>query len=240
MKSTMTKIAAGILLAAAASGAQAVTVSSASVTGGTFEMIGFGAPINFIGFGTGSTNILGYDGTTPGSAVANTAFSTDGIVSFGFGAGTPAPGGTQKTVNTYTSQYNLGDLNSPAGTIGPFSPVTFNVTSMTNGAAITADTSAWFANYNGTDFNQGSGRNLVDGSPDGSFATGTLSACSGNSCTYSLNWSSYIVGGSFDGNTGVWNLSGTIAAVPEASTYGMMLAGLGLVGFAVRRRKLVA
>lgn len=29
------------------------------------------------------------------------------------------------------------------------------------------------------------------------------------------------------------------AAVPEASTYGMMLAGLGLVGFAVRRRKLV-
>jgi hypothetical protein len=30
------------------------------------------------------------------------------------------------------------------------------------------------------------------------------------------------------------------APVPEASTYGMMLAGLGLVGFAVRRRKLVA
>ena len=29
------------------------------------------------------------------------------------------------------------------------------------------------------------------------------------------------------------------APVPEASTYGMMLAGLGLVGFAVRRRKLV-
>jgi hypothetical protein len=30
------------------------------------------------------------------------------------------------------------------------------------------------------------------------------------------------------------------AAVPEASTYGMMLAGLGLVGFAVRRRNLAA
>jgi hypothetical protein len=30
------------------------------------------------------------------------------------------------------------------------------------------------------------------------------------------------------------------APVPEASTYGMMLAGLGLVGFAVRRRKLMA
>jgi hypothetical protein len=34
------------------------------------------------------------------------------------------------------------------------------------------------------------------------------------------------------------HLEGTVMAVPEASTYGMMLAGLGLVGFAVRRRKL--
>lgn len=32
-------------------------------------------------------------------------------------------------------------------------------------------------------------------------------------------------------------LAAPVAAVPEASTYGMMLAGLGLVGFAVRRRK---
>ena len=29
---------------------------------------------------------------------------------------------------------------------------------------------------------------------------------------------------------------GTVAAIPEASTYGMMLAGLGLVGFAARRK----
>jgi hypothetical protein len=32
----------------------------------------------------------------------------------------------------------------------------------------------------------------------------------------------------------------TVTPVPEASTYGMMLAGLGLVGFAVRRRKFMA
>lgn len=31
--------------------------------------------------------------------------------------------------------------------------------------------------------------------------------------------------------------NGTAALVPEASTYGMMLAGLGLVGFAARRRQ---
>ncbi|HQT30184.1 MAG TPA: PEP-CTERM sorting domain-containing protein [Thiobacillus sp.] len=238
MNFTMTKIAAAAVLAFAASGAQAVTVSSASVTGGTFEMYGFGAPIAFVNFGTGSADILGYDGTTPGSAVANTSYSADGIVGFGFGAG--IPGSTQKTVNTYTAAANLGDANSPAGTISGFAPVTFNVTSMTNGAGFTADTSAWFANYNGTDFNQGSGRNTVDGAADGSFATGTLSNCTATSCDYSMFWESYIVGGSFDGNTGAWNVTGTIAAVPEASTYGMMLAGLGLVGFAVRRRKLVA
>lgn len=36
------------------------------------------------------------------------------------------------------------------------------------------------------------------------------------------------------------NFNMTAAPVPEASTYGMMLAGLGMVGFAVRRRKLMA
>jgi hypothetical protein len=43
----------------------------------------------------------------------------------------------------------------------------------------------------------------------------------------------------FGGVSYALHLEGTVAAVPEASTYGMMLAGLGLVGFAVRRRKLI-
>ena len=43
------------------------------------------------------------------------------------------------------------------------------------------------------------------------------------------------------GQNAQWVMEGTMtAAVPEASTYGMMLAGLGLGGFAVRRRKLMA
>lgn len=49
-------------------------------------------------------------------------------------------------------------------------------------------------------------------------------------------------GAGFAGFTAQWRYEGVVAAapVPEASTYGMMLAGLGLVGFAVRRRKLMA
>jgi hypothetical protein len=42
-----------------------------------------------------------------------------------------------------------------------------------------------------------------------------------------------MVDGAFPGFSANFNMT---AAVPEASTYGMMLAGLGLVGFAVRRR----
>lgn len=41
----------------------------------------------------------------------------------------------------------------------------------------------------------------------------------------------------FGGTQYALHLAGTVLApIPEASTYGMMLAGLGLVGFAVRRR----
>jgi hypothetical protein len=44
--------------------------------------------------------------------------------------------------------------------------------------------------------------------------------------------------GYFDGvNTINLQLNGTVAAVPEADTYAMMLAGLGLVGFMARRRR---
>jgi hypothetical protein len=34
-----------------------------------------------------------------------------------------------------------------------------------------------------------------------------------------------------------WDTSFTVTAVPEAETYALMLAGLGLVGFMARRRK---
>ncbi|MHB1351797.1 MAG: PEP-CTERM sorting domain-containing protein [Thiobacillus sp.] len=92
---------------------------------------------------------------------------------------------------------------------------------------ITVDLSSWTAYWNGTNFNQGSAT-----------ATGTWDSATG---AFDVAWSSTVVGGPFNGQTGNWSLQGVaaVAAVPEASTYGMMLAGLGLVGVAVRRRKLV-
>ena len=63
--------------------------------------------------------------------------------------------------------------------------------------------------------------------------------------TYTLDYTATVPVGDPSGFGGVQyalHLTGTVTAaapVPEASTYGMMLAGLGLVGFAVRRRKLI-
>jgi hypothetical protein len=51
-------------------------------------------------------------------------------------------------------------------------------------------------------------------------------------------WANDVSGGQVVNFIGV-NGSVNVAAVPEAETYAMMLAGLGLVGFAARRRKSV-
>jgi len=69
-------------------------------------------------------------------------------------------------------------------------------------------------------------------------------ATSGGMTTYtSTDWNGdgILGAGMLDGPFPMFSANFNMAApVPEASTYGMMLAGLGLVGFAVRRRKLVA
>ncbi|OYW63801.1 MAG: hypothetical protein B7Z32_11015 [Hydrogenophilales bacterium 12-64-13] len=118
------------------------------------------------------------------------------------------------------------------GTTAPFGatpavggPVPSGITTATS---IEFDVSAFTANWNGTNFNQGS-----------SLVVGTYDSVTG---AFSATWDSLIVGGPFNGFTGTWTVSGVAAApVPEAETYAMMLAGLGLVGTMVaRRRKLVA
>lgn len=74
---------------------------------------------------------------------------------------------------------------------------------------LTGQTSAVTAAYGGQEFNQGAPK------PDGSLpgetteVTGTYDAATG---AYTLEWASQIVGGSFDGFTGVWHLEGTFTA----------------------------
>jgi hypothetical protein len=74
---------------------------------------------------------------------------------------------------------------------------------------LTGDVSAWGVAYSGQHFNQGSPK--PDGSRPGNTAgpTGTYDSSTGN---YVLEWTSLIVGGPFDGFTGVWHLEGKYEA----------------------------
>lgn len=188
-----------------------------TVTDGWFKMGVFTPGVNGLHWvaGTGGADIT--DQFLPASWNVNVG-QTNGvsapgaIASFQFGTN---PG---SQVNTFTAAADTQGVDAGGHAMPVFSGAFVN-------GAQTFDISSMYANWNGTNFNQGS-----------SAATLTLSNCTGTSCDYSMTWSSLIVGGAFNGNTGKWIMNGTIAAVPEASTYGMMLAGLGLVGFAARRR----
>lgn len=215
------------LLAVAVAGASVASVNAhaiettMTVNSGSFGMGFFtgGGYIPITGFGSGAADITdqynpaGWDTSV---AQASGVAAPGSIASFTFGTG------TVDQVNTFTAA-----ASGQAGVVGGGPAPVFTGT-LTNGAT-TMDMSSFFANWNGTEFNQGN-----------SAAAMTLSGCTGSgltaACNYSMSWTSLIVGGPFNNQTGSWILGGTVAAVPEASTYGMMLAGLGLVGFAARRR----
>ena len=83
------------------------------------------------------------------------------------------------------------------------------VTITAEDGTLSGQTTAVTAAYGGQQFNQGAPK------PDGSLpgetteVSGTYDAETG---AYTLDWSSQIVGGSFDGFTGVWHLEGTFTA----------------------------
>lgn len=74
---------------------------------------------------------------------------------------------------------------------------------------LTGDVRALAASWNGQHFNQGSPK--PDGSQPGHTrpVTGTYDPATG---AYTLEWASQIVGGPFDGFTGVWYLEGTVSS----------------------------
>jgi len=86
---------------------------------------------------------------------------------------------------------------------------------------LTIDLSSWTGHWNGTNFAQGA-----------SHVTGTWNPVTG---AYAIGWSALIIGGVGGPYPGIYTLRG-VAAVPETETYALMLAGLALVGIAVRHR----
>jgi hypothetical protein len=184
-------------------------------------------------------------GTAMGLSVAATSIQAASLTSLVITSGTFQMGVFTPVANTITSfsGANLIAGAIPAGfdtTVAQFtaaasSPIAWDfngggtfVNSFTTAASSGDETGGVMSgtinitdNWNGTDFAQG-----------GAF-TGT-----GNGSTFSINWTSLIVGGPFNNQIGTYNVSGTYSVVPVPAAAWLMGSGLvGLVGVARRRRK---
>ena len=228
MNFTMTKIAAAAVLAIAATGAQAAAVNNGdNLTINT----GVAQTTTIPGVGTFVTGYSGSwfgmdtnsDGITANEKTALSAILSPGIII-----------GATSTAGPYGNGLSL------VGSAGPivdswsfFSSTGTNFASVgiTGSTETGLDMSGWTVAWNNVpsiDMGQGANATFVW---DGNYGS-----------TYTLDYSASVPTNSpaFPGVFYQLHLEGTVMAaapVPEASTYGMMLAGLGLVGFAVRRRK---
>jgi len=106
------------------------------------------------------------------------------------------------------------------------------------------DMGGWMVTWNNQQFALGTGAWQVlnssgSGMPTSGYTNGTgifnWSGFYGDS--YTLDYTATVQSGPFKNIQWAIHLEGEVLPVPEASTYGMMLAGLGLVGFAAARRR---
>lgn len=127
-----------------------------------------------------------------------------------------------------------GDIDAPYNFFG--SPaVDFTSIGITGSTTSGLDMSGWKWTWNGNTINMGSGA-WGAGYSNG-IGNFVWDGVYGHA--YTLDYRATVPAGDPSGTGGyqfAWHFEGVVA-VPEASTYAMMLAGLGLVGAAVRRRK---
>jgi len=201
--------------------------------------------------GTGDTLSIVTGTTYYGAATSGTtswfAMDNDGNSKIIVGEKVALFQGTQGIV--IGSKQALGAIVAPWSF---FSATGYNYTPTTaiTGGTGGLDMSGWMVNWNGGDIDMGAGgawqptNALAAGMATTTFTNSTANfVWDGNyGSTYTLDYTATVPSGGFKGVQYSLHLTGVVtqaAPVPEASTYGMMLAGLGLVGFAVRRRKLI-
>ena len=237
MKSTMTKVAAVAVLAAAASGAQAATLNAGDIL-----------TINAGSFTTSSAVNIAYNG---GSFFGMDLNSNEKIA---LAEGTALAQGTigltvGATNTAYSPTLYGGDVT--ATWIFNGAPGTnFEDSVAVTGGTTGVNMGGWNVYWNGGPIDMGVGAwqyNPTNPATNNIMALQTYTNSTGNFSwsgiygdAYTLDYTATVPTGGFATTQYYLHLEGTVQAVPEASTYGMMLAGLGLVGFAVRRRKLVA
>ena len=219
MKYAMTKLAASVALTFAATGAQAAAVTSWDLV--DFNSDGLISDFAFFSAPSGgSGNKFGRLDTTGAATAPNCPAS--GCVAIAMDTGAIGS-------NVFTSGFDFG------GT-GIFMPNIFgNIKADVTAGALTFSALDFGGLFNGVQFN------LAPNGGTGSVVVESLVDLGGGKYGTTIRYISTVQGGSFNGFQANWRLEGVMTTVPEASTYGMMLAGLGLVGGMVaRRRKLLA
>lgn len=139
-----------------------------------------------------------------------------------------------------TIQSNIASL-SYYGAPGSFKTLGTGISILSaSGDTATVNMSGWTADWNSVP-------NISVGtlawSAGYASGVGNITCAAGSGCAvgsaYTLKYTATVPPGdpsSLGGTQFYLELHGTVGAVPEASTYGMMLAGLGLIGFVARRR----
>ena len=194
-----------------AANTQAADIASLTITAGEFRLGVFTpSPIPFAFVDTSLDLITAFE-TTIGWDVntGQTAPATGSVVSFDF----------SPFVNTFLvacDPQEVDDcINNPhtavTGTVNGTNPT------IADGDPIVVDMNSFYANWNGTDFNQGGTTGdgtAYPGTAQEFSYTSTVSNVVGNTFDYDMTWQSTVVGGPFDGQTGVWTFtgSGTIGA----------------------------
>ena len=221
MKFNVKKIAVAVALSATAMSAQAVMLNGNTLSIGTGSFFTMGGSLTPMAPGFDGQFISGFNGLVLGSTQTATGSHTGAV------NGSESP--------------NIDNAWAFFGSTGMhLSTSNTNVLSASGNTA-TVDFSGWSVTWNGIPvIPMGSG--AWNGNANG-VADIVCGLDCGNGDTYTLTYSATVPLGdpsNFGGTKYLLKMTGTVAAVPEASTYGMMLAGLGLVGFAVRRRKVMA
>lgn len=232
MNSNTTKVALALALTMGATAAHAVAVNNGdtlTITTAAFDSSGyvlatggsyFGMDTNGKGGITANERVGMSQGTT---GIVIGATTTAGV----YHPGVPVAGDTGAIVDSW-------EFFSSTGT-------NYNTVGITGDTTSGLDFSGWFVAWNAVPaINMGGG----------AWGTGYTSGVANFSwdgvygSTYTLDYHATVPANDPSGFQFVpyaLHLEGTVlqaaAPIPEASTYGMMLAGLGLVGFAVRRRK---
>ena len=225
MKFTMTKIAAAAVLATTAMSAQAVDVATWNLV--DYNNDGLMSDFKFSGPPTGNS------GNMFGAAVTSAPTPATGPCADGMcdpiAMNTGAIG-----KNVFTTGFNFG------GT-GIFMPNIYgNIAADFTAGVLTFSALDFGGEFNGQQFN------LAPDGGVGNVTVETLSDLGDGNYGVVVRYVSTIQGGTFDGFQANWRLEGTfgpltpsavVPSIPEPETYAMLLAGLGLVGVAARRRK---